>query len=63
MTEHSVAYVALDTSKLHNATATAEAGREVEIRFFGEIDATREAGVQAAAKSLSGNIMRRGLPF
>jgi hypothetical protein len=28
MTEHSVAYVALDTSKLHNAVAIAEAGRE-----------------------------------
>ena len=35
MTEHSVAYVALDTSKLHNAVAIAEAGREGEVRYLG----------------------------
>jgi transposase len=36
--DHSVAYVALDTSKLRNAVAIAEAGRNGEIRYLGEID-------------------------
>jgi transposase len=36
--DHSVAYVALDTSKLRNAVAIAEAGRDGEIRYLGEID-------------------------
>lgn len=38
MDDHSVAYVALDTSKLRNAVAIAEAGRDGEIRYLGEID-------------------------
>jgi transposase len=36
--DHSEAYVAFDTSKLRNAVAIADAGREGEIRFVGEID-------------------------
>ena len=40
MEDHSVAYVALDTSKLRNAVAIAEAGRDGEIRYLGEIDNT-----------------------
>ena len=48
MDDHSVAYVALDTSKLRNAVAIAEAGRDGEIRYLGEIDNApgrdREAG-------------------
>jgi transposase len=43
MMEYSVAYVAFDTSKLHNAVAVAEAGRDGEIRYLGEIDTTRQA--------------------
>jgi len=38
MGENSEAFVAFDTSKLRNAVAIAEAGREGEVRFVGEID-------------------------
>jgi transposase len=41
--DHSVVYVALDTSKLRNAVAIAEAGRDGEIRYLGEIDNTPTA--------------------
>jgi len=40
---HSEAFVAFDTSKLRNAVAIADAGREGEIRFLGEIDTTPAA--------------------
>jgi len=40
MTEHSMAYVAFDTAKLHNAVAIAEAGRAGTIRFLGEFENT-----------------------
>ncbi len=38
MSKHSEAFVALDTSKLRNAVAIAEGGREGEVRFLGEIE-------------------------
>ena len=38
MSNHSEAFVALDTSKLRNAVAIADAGRAGEIRFVGEIE-------------------------
>jgi len=40
---HSEAFVGIDTSKLRNAVAIAEAGRNGEIRFLGEFDNTPEA--------------------
>ena len=40
MAEHSMAYVAFDTSKLHNAVAIAEAGRAGEVRCLGEFENT-----------------------
>ena len=43
MTDHSEAFVAIDTSKLRNAVAIAEAGRSGEVRFLGEIDNTPAA--------------------
>jgi transposase len=43
MEDHSVAYVALDTSKLRNAVALAESGRGGEIRYLGEIENTAVA--------------------
>jgi transposase len=43
MNEHSEAFVGFDTSKLRNAVAIAEGGRNGEVRFFGEIDNTPEA--------------------
>jgi transposase len=50
MAEHSVAYVALDTSKLHNAVAIAEAGREAEVRYLGEVDTTPAATAKLVRK-------------
>ena len=50
MREHSVAYVGLDTSKLHNAVAIAEAGRDGEVRYLGEIDNTTEATARLVRK-------------
>ena len=38
MEDHNVAYVALDTSKLHNAVAIARSGRDGEVRYLGEFD-------------------------
>ena len=50
MTEHSAAYVAFDTAKLHNAVAIAEAGRDGEIRYLGEFDTTRPATAKLIGK-------------
>jgi transposase len=43
MREDSEVYVGLDTSKLKISVAVAEAGRNGEVRFLGEIDSTPEA--------------------
>ena len=43
MRENSEVYVGLDTSKLKISVALAAAGREGEVRFFGDIDSTPEA--------------------
>jgi len=48
--DHSVAYVALDTSKLRNAVAIAEAGRDGEIRYLGEIDNAPAATAKLARR-------------
>src|SRR5271167_1411846 len=52
--QHSRAFVGIDTSKLHNAVAVAEDGRDGEVRYLGEIDtaeaATRKLVVKLAAK-------------
>jgi transposase len=53
MGEHSgvsEAFVAFDTSKLRNAVAIAESGRDGEVRFFGEIANTPEATAKLVAK-------------
>jgi transposase len=54
MVHHSEAFVALDTAKLRNAIAIADAGRNGEIRYLGEIDnaeaATRKLVAQLASK-------------
>jgi len=52
--QHSRAFVGIDTSKLRNAVAVAEEGRDGEVRYLGEIDtaeaATRKLVVKLAAK-------------
>ena len=50
MTDHSEAFVAIDTSKLRNAVAIAEAGRSGEVRFLGEIDNTPAATAKLVRK-------------
>jgi transposase len=54
MTHHREAFVAFDTAKLRNAVAVADAGRNREIRYLGEIDnteaATRKLVARLAAK-------------
>src|ERR1700694_872800 len=50
MSEHSEAFVGVDTSKLRNAVAIAEGGRDGEVRFFGEIDNTVEATAKLVRK-------------
>ena len=50
MAEHSMAYVAFDTSKLHNAVALAEAGRAGEVRYLGELENTPAATAKLVRK-------------
>src|SRR5579859_4226858 len=50
MEQYSEAYVGLDVSKLRNAVAVAESGRNGEIRYLGEIENTSEATRKLAMK-------------
>jgi transposase len=40
MGHHSEAFIGIDTAKARNAVAIAEAGREGETRYLGEVDAS-----------------------
>ena len=60
------AFVGIDTAKLRNAVAVAEAGRNGEIRYLGEFDNTTEATAKLIRK-LSGrhevlHFLLRGRP-
>jgi transposase len=57
MGEHSEAYVAFDSSKLKNAVAIAEAGRDGEVRFYGEIENSAAATAKLVRK-LAGKYSR-----
>src|SRR5262245_61673420 len=48
--DHSEAFIGIDTSKLRNAVAVAEAGRKGELRFLGEIPNTVEATRKLVAR-------------
>jgi transposase len=50
MGDYSEAFVGLDTSKLTNAVAIADAGRGGEVRFFGEIENTPSATAKLVRK-------------
>ena len=50
MGHHSEAFIGIDTSKLKNAVAIAEAGRDAEVRYHGEIDTTDAATRKLVAK-------------
>jgi Transposase and inactivated derivatives len=53
MAHHSEAFVALDTAKLRNAVAIADAGRYGETRYLGEIDNTEAATCKLVAQLAS----------
>ncbi len=50
MGQDSEVYVGLDTSKLKISVAIADAGRDGEVRFFGDIDSSPEAVGRLVAK-------------
>ncbi len=54
MRHHTEAFIGIDTAKLRNAVAVAEAGRNGEVRYLGEVDtsaaATRKLVAWLAAK-------------
>jgi transposase len=53
VSDHSEAFVALDTSKLRNAVAIADGGRGDEVRFLGEFDNTPAATAKLVRKLAS----------
>lgn len=50
MGHHSEAFIGIDTSKLRNAVAIAEAGRRGEVRYLGEVDTSETATRKLVAK-------------
>jgi transposase len=50
MVERSEAFVGIDVAKKRNAMAIAEAGRNGEVRYWGEVDASPEAMRKVIAK-------------
>src|SRR5580698_6967526 len=56
---HSEAFVGIDTSKLRNAVAIADAGRGGEVRFLGEIENT-PAAAQAGCQVQAADVLLRG---
>ena len=60
MAETTEAFVGIDVAKLRNAVAVADAGRDGEVRFHGEVDASPESMRRLAAK-LAGKHQRLAL--
>jgi transposase len=50
MAEVREAFVGIDVAKLRNAVAVADAGRDGEVRYFGEVDASPDSRRRLAAK-------------
>ena len=50
MAETREAFVGIDAAKLRNAVAVADAGRDGEVRYFGEVDASPDSMRRLAAK-------------
>ena len=50
MRHHTEAFIGIDTSKLRNAVAIVEGGRDGEVRFLGELPATEVAMRKFVAK-------------
>src|SRR3712207_6557938 len=62
MREDSEVYVGLDTAKLKISAALAEAGRDGEVRFLGEIDSAPEA-VERLVRKLAKRHRRMALAY
>ncbi len=54
MQDHREVFVGIDAAKMRNAIALAEAGREGEVRYLGEVPATGES-MRRIAEYLGGN--------
>ncbi len=54
MEEHTQVFVGIDVAKLRNAVAVADAGRDGEVRFLGEVDAGDESMRRIIRKIASG---------
>jgi hypothetical protein len=58
--EDKEAFIGVDVAKLRNAVAVADAGRDGEVRFYGEVDASPEgmrrlgSVFKAARRAISG---------
>src|SRR4029453_6954828 len=52
MADYNEVFVGIDTSKLRNAVAVAEGGRNGEVRYYGEIEKT-EAATSKLVKKLA----------
>ena len=57
MVEVREAFIGIDAAKLRNAVAIADAGRDGEVRFLGEVDASPE-GMRRLAARLAGKHQR-----
>ena len=57
MAEDKEAFIGIDVAKLRNAVAVADAGRDGEVRFYGEVDASPESMRRLAAR-LAGRYQR-----
>src|SRR3954447_24020652 len=62
MAETTEAFVGIDVAKLRNAVAVADAGRDGEVRFHGEVDASPESMRRLAAKLAGTGLFRPGWP-
>ncbi len=65
MVERSEAFVGIDVAKKRNAIAIAEAGRNGEVRYLGEVDASPEGmrkGGTGPCRSAVGPANRRNAP-
>ena len=57
MAEDKEAFIGIDVAKLRNAVANADAGRDGEVRFYGEVDASPDS-MRRLAVALAGTYQR-----
>lgn len=58
MADYREAFIGIDVAKLRNAIAIADAGRDGEVRFFGEVDASN-SGMRHVVQRISAKFDRR----